>query len=82
MRHPSTEAHRFTTVGTRVYVRGDCPRCKHATSNDAPPGWQPARVVEYIERDPAGKTVAWVNELQPCPWTLGPRRTGRDDASP
>ena len=79
MTHPSTEAHRFTTVGKRVYVRGDCPRCRHATSDAGPPDWQPARVVEYTERDADGKTVACVNELQPCPWTLCPRRRAHDD---
>ncbi len=73
MQHPSTEAHRFTTDGPRTYVPGDCPRCGHATSDAGPPDWQPARVVEYRECAPDGEGVR-VNELQPCPWTLCPRR--------
>ncbi len=58
MRHPSTEAHRFTTVGTRVYMRGDCPHCRHTVSDASAPGWQPAGIVEYTERDTYGETVA------------------------
>ena len=74
MRHPSADAHRFASSGPRIYARGDCPRCKHAASTAGPPSWQPARVVEYTERDTRGGRVL-VNELQPCPWTLCPRRT-------
>ena len=79
MHHPSTEGHRFTTNGPRAYVRGDCTKCKHATAAAGPPAWQPARVVEYSEREPDGGIVL-VNELQPCPWTLCPRRVASRDA--
>ena len=40
-----------------------------------------AGVVEYPQRDDNGKAVALVNELQPCPWTLCPRRTAFSSCS-
>ena len=72
-----SELHHFTTEGPRTYVRGDCRHCGHTTTDIGPDDCQPMRIVEYVDADDDGVSVAWVSELQPCPWALCPRRRTR-----